>query len=170
MLLTISMPGHVSNKCCSTRNVPCYYQFHPAELRAFYDWSNDPDVLDSKQCQMGFQRLSLVSETTSIATYSLARNRANLTLATPLIKLGFKCALRSRTQQPCNHGRTGRGTAMDDDATDDGTLFATRRHKELKPLKGTEPPLHYHSLLVELGERIHRYREFVVFHGDNIYS
>jgi hypothetical protein len=74
-----------------------------------------------------------------------------------------------RTQQPCSHGSQGRGTAMDRDATDDGTIFATRRHKELKPVMGTEPPLPHHSLLVELGGRIHRYREFVIFHGDQIY-
>jgi hypothetical protein len=74
-----------------------------------------------------------------------------------------------RTQQPRSHGPHGRGTAMDDDATDDGAVFATRRHKELQPLKGSQPPLHHHSLLVELGGRIHRFREFVVFHGDQIY-
>ena len=74
-----------------------------------------------------------------------------------------------RTQQPKSHGPRGLGTAMDKDATDDGTIFATRRHKELKPVRGSEPPLHHHSLLVELGGRIHRYREFVIFHGDQIY-
>jgi hypothetical protein len=74
-----------------------------------------------------------------------------------------------RTQQPKNHGPSGLGTAMDANATDDGAVFATRRHKELKPVKGTDPPLHHHSLLVELGGRIHRYREFVIFHGDLIY-
>jgi hypothetical protein len=74
-----------------------------------------------------------------------------------------------RTQKPCNHGQHGRGTAMDDGATDDNTVFATRRHKELKPLSGTEPPLHHHSLLVELGGQIYRYREFVIFHGEQIY-
>ena len=74
-----------------------------------------------------------------------------------------------RTQQPCNHGPLGRGVAMDDGSTEDGTVFATRRHKELKALKDSEPPLHHHSLLVELGGRIHRYREFVVFHGELVY-
>jgi ketosteroid isomerase-like protein len=58
---------------------------------------------------------------------------------------------------------------MDHDATDDGTIFATRQHRELKPVMGSEPPLHYHSLLVERGGRIHRYREFVIYHGDQIY-
>ena len=74
-----------------------------------------------------------------------------------------------RTQQPCNHGPLGRGVAMDDGSTVDGTVFATRRHKELKALKDSEPPLHHHSLLVELGGRIHRYREFVIFHGEFVY-
>ena len=57
---------------------------------------------------------------------------------------------------------------MDDDATDDGAVFATRCHKELQPLKGSQPPLHHHSLLVELGGRIHRFREFVLFHGGRV--
>jgi hypothetical protein len=35
-----------------------------------------------------------------------------------------------RTQHSCGHGSEGRGTAMDAGATDDGTVFATRRHKE----------------------------------------
>ena len=35
-----------------------------------------------------------------------------------------------RTQHPCGHGSEGRGTAMDAGATDDGTVFATRRHRE----------------------------------------
>jgi hypothetical protein len=39
----------------------------------------------------------------------------------------------------------------------------------LKAVPGCEPPLHYHSLLAELGGSIHRYREFVVFHGDHVY-
>jgi hypothetical protein len=74
-----------------------------------------------------------------------------------------------RTQHPCSHGPKGLGKAMDADATDDGSVFATRRHKELKTLKDSNPPLHHHSLLVELGGRIHRYREFVVFHGEQVY-
>ena len=74
-----------------------------------------------------------------------------------------------RTQQPCSHGPQGRGAAMDGDATDDGTVFETRRHKELKALSGSEPPLQHNSLLVELGGRIHRYREFVIYHGDQVY-
>ena len=53
-----------------------------------------------------------------------------------------------RTQQTRGHGPHGRGTAMDADATDDGTVFATRRHKELQPLKGSEPPLHHQNSLL----------------------
>ena len=30
----------------------------------------------------------------------------------------------------------------------DGTVFATRRHKELQPLKGSEPPLHHQNSLL----------------------
>jgi hypothetical protein len=38
-----------------------------------------------------------------------------------------------------------------------------------KALSGSEPPLQHNSLLVELGGRIQRYREFVIFHGDQVY-
>ena len=58
---------------------------------------------------------------------------------------------------------------MDDGATDDGTVFATRKLKELNAIPDIAPPLHYNSLLVELGEQIYRYREFVLFHGDQVY-
>ena len=30
-------------------------------------------------------------------------------------------------------------------------------------------PIHYHSLIVETGGEVHRYREVVVMHGDYIY-
>ena len=97
-----------------------------------------------------------------------------------------------RTQWGKTHGDGGRGTGMDTDATSDGTVFATRLHRELMPLRGTQPEIYHHSLLVETcdrgpvghgrppcqglqhdppcrGGRIHRYREFVIFHGDLVY-
>jgi hypothetical protein len=49
-----------------------------------------------------------------------------------------------RTQHSCGHGSDGRGTAMDAGATDDGTVFATRRHKECAR--------RFHSLLSILAE------------------
>jgi hypothetical protein len=74
-----------------------------------------------------------------------------------------------RTKHKCSAGDDKRGIAMDDGATDDNTVFATRRWKELNAIPETSPPLHYNSLMVELGEQIYRYREFVVFHGDQVY-
>ena len=111
-----------------------------------------------------------------------------------------------RTKWPCDHGAQRRGTALDADATRDGTVFATRRHKELMPLRDTQPEIYHNSLLVETCDRgpvghgrpacqgccrgcrqpdgvcdgsivggcctngrIHRYREFVVFHGEQVY-
>lgn len=41
--------------------------------------------------------------------------------------------------------------------------------RELAAIPGSSPPLLHHSLLVEVGGRIARYREFVLFHGDRIY-
>ena len=41
--------------------------------------------------------------------------------------------------------------------------------RELASVPDVSPPVHHHSLLVELGGRVHRYREFVVFHGEYIY-
>jgi len=41
--------------------------------------------------------------------------------------------------------------------------------RELNTIPGVTPPLHYHALLVELGERILRYREIVQFHASRIY-
>lgn len=41
--------------------------------------------------------------------------------------------------------------------------------RELAVVPGTSPPILHHSLLVEVGGKIARYREFIVFHGDRIY-
>eukprot|EP01047_Picozoa_sp_COSAG01_P021712 COSAG01_NODE_1267_length_10974_cov_9.876598_2_plen_155_part_00 len=100
------------------------------------------------------------------------------------------------------------GVTLDDGATDDGSVFATRRRKELKPLPRVQgAPIQHHSLLVETCEngpvgsgrpvcsgcckgcltpggtcdgsrgvvgcctsgRVHRYREMVVYHGEQVY-
>ena len=97
-----------------------------------------------------------------------------------------------RTKWDRTHGDQGRGTALDADATRDGTVFATRLHRELMPLRDTQPEIYHNSLLVETCDRgpvghgrptcrglehdppcrsgrIHRYREFVVFHGEQLY-
>eukprot|EP00927_Polykrikos_kofoidii_P066819 TRINITY_DN62380_c0_g1_i1.p1 TRINITY_DN62380_c0_g1~~TRINITY_DN62380_c0_g1_i1.p1 ORF type:complete len:539 (-),score=52.91 TRINITY_DN62380_c0_g1_i1:158-1774(-) len=41
--------------------------------------------------------------------------------------------------------------------------------RELTTVPKTSPPLLHHSLLVEVGGKIARYREFILFHGDRIY-
>jgi hypothetical protein len=41
--------------------------------------------------------------------------------------------------------------------------------RELATIQGSKPPVIHHSLLVETGNVIKRYREFVVYHGDRIY-
>jgi len=42
-------------------------------------------------------------------------------------------------------------------------------NRELPCVPGTEPQLRHHSLRAELGTRILRFREFIVFHGEQIY-
>jgi len=41
--------------------------------------------------------------------------------------------------------------------------------KELATIAGSNPPILHHSLLAETGERIKRYREFILFHGNRLY-
>lgn len=52
---------------------------------------------------------------------------------------------------------------------DDGAQRSvwSKAERELATIKGTQT-LH-HSLLAETGGRIHRFREFIIFHGDRIY-
>lgn len=54
------------------------------------------------------------------------------------------------------HDRSGRNDA-----------YASER--ELAYIPGTDPPLHYHSLLAEVGGSIARYREVVQFHDTRLY-
>ena len=41
--------------------------------------------------------------------------------------------------------------------------------RELLQVKGVSPPVHHHALVAETGDKVDRYREFIVFHGDSIY-
>jgi hypothetical protein len=85
-----------------------------------------------------------------------------------------------RTQWGCSHRITcrcgkadlhskGQGVAMDDGATDDGTVFISKDCKELQHVPGTAPGIRHHSLLAELNGNLKRYREFVIFHGHQVY-
>eukprot|EP00747_Dinoflagellata_sp_TGD_P022504 gnl/TRDRNA2_/TRDRNA2_129150_c0_seq1.p1 gnl/TRDRNA2_/TRDRNA2_129150_c0~~gnl/TRDRNA2_/TRDRNA2_129150_c0_seq1.p1 ORF type:complete len:363 (+),score=45.30 gnl/TRDRNA2_/TRDRNA2_129150_c0_seq1:110-1198(+) len=51
---------------------------------------------------------------------------------------------------------------------DGGALWATRDRRELRPVPGVQPPTPCHSLLVELGGRVKRYREVVFFHSERV--
>jgi len=48
-------------------------------------------------------------------------------------------------------------------------VFATQKRRELAAIPGIIPPTHFHSLLVELGVNILRYREFIQFHSQRVY-
>lgn len=48
-------------------------------------------------------------------------------------------------------------------------VYATAECRELATIPGSQPPVHYDSLLAELGGDVVRYREFVQFHETRIY-
>jgi hypothetical protein len=41
--------------------------------------------------------------------------------------------------------------------------------RELAVVHGSNPPVHHHALVAEVGAKILRFREFITFHGDRIY-
>ena len=48
-------------------------------------------------------------------------------------------------------------------------VFPQNIRRELAAIPRVSPPLHYHSLVVELGRSVTRYREFVLFHSERVY-
>lgn len=51
-----------------------------------------------------------------------------------------------------------------------GSVFASSTNtRELATVGGVTPPIHYHALLAETGQRIARFREFILFHGEFVY-
>jgi hypothetical protein len=50
-----------------------------------------------------------------------------------------------------------------------GRSIWSSQNRELSIIDGSSPPVIHHSLLAEIGGRISRFREFIVFHGDRIY-
>lgn len=53
---------------------------------------------------------------------------------------------------------------------DGGAVFASAANtRELATVEGVAPPMHYHSLIIETGGRIARFREFVLFHSEYVY-
>ena len=73
-------------------------------------------------------------------------------------------AFACRTALGCAvHSQDGK-TALDGS----GPVFANFDERKLAAIPGTTPPEHYHALCVELGGKIHRFREFLVFHSDRV--
>ena len=52
---------------------------------------------------------------------------------------------------------------------DGGTVFPVS-FRELAPVPDVQPPIFHHSLIVERGQVISRYREFVVFHSEYLHA
>ena len=48
------------------------------------------------------------------------------------------------------------------------TVWAVKK-KELAAIRGTQPPILYHSLLAEIGGKIKRHREFLQYHKVRVY-
>jgi hypothetical protein len=77
-----------------------------------------------------------------------------------LCRVGLGCTIRTKDGRSC----------LDAGAATNGRLFATPRRKQLGEIAGCkEPKVPYHSLLVELGGNIARFREVVVFDGARVY-
>ena len=80
-----------------------------------------------------------------------------------LCRVGLGCIIRT------NDGKT----CLDAGVATDDKLFVPStkdRRKQLGEIAGcTEPKVPYHSLLVELGRKIARFREIVVFDGARVY-
>ena len=69
--------------------------------------------------------------------------------------------------------RTKNGKSSIDAPGAGAGIFAGGNTRELSTVIGAAgpvtPPVHHHSLIAELGGRIDRYREFIVFHSEYIY-
>jgi hypothetical protein len=49
------------------------------------------------------------------------------------------------------------------------SVWASSEKRELSPIPNTSPTLPYHSLIVDTGGGVMRYREIVIFHGERIF-
>jgi len=63
--------------------------------------------------------------------------------------------------------KSGDAGAKDEDFGSD--VFGNPNRTELACIPGVVPPCHYHSLVVEIGAAVKRYREFVHFHEARLY-
>ena len=88
------------------------------------------------------------------------------------VAMGYSIRTQTRAWNPATGSWDKQCVAMDGEAASSNKLvFATNATRELVPLPGTEDgfPIHYHSLVVETGKTVLRFREFVVMHGDYVY-
>eukprot|EP01043_Picozoa_sp_COSAG02_P044832 COSAG02_NODE_4041_length_5869_cov_2.628250_2_plen_785_part_00 len=88
------------------------------------------------------------------------------------VAMGYSIRTQTRRWNSRNGCWDKQCVAMDGKAAStNGLVFATSTARELVPLPGTEEtyPIHYHSLVVETGKTVQRFREFVVMHGDYVY-
>jgi hypothetical protein len=65
--------------------------------------------------------------------------------------------------------RTQSGDAKAKDMDFGENVFATPDRRELACIPKVVPPVHYHSMVVEMGAAVKRYREFVQFHEARLY-
>lgn len=65
--------------------------------------------------------------------------------------------------------RTLSGEASVQDMDFGADVFGNPARTELATIPGAVPPVHYHSMAVELGTAVKRYREFVQFHEARLY-
>eukprot|EP01065_Artemidia_motanka_P015098 TRINITY_DN18983_c0_g1_i1.p1 TRINITY_DN18983_c0_g1~~TRINITY_DN18983_c0_g1_i1.p1 ORF type:complete len:1736 (+),score=493.00 TRINITY_DN18983_c0_g1_i1:57-5210(+) len=65
--------------------------------------------------------------------------------------------------------RTTDGTTRMDPPCQGSHVFASSARRELMAVPDVDPPLPHHSLVAELGHVALRYREFVVFHSEQVY-
>ena len=86
--------------------------------------------------------------------------------------MGYTIRTEARAMDPNTGQPTRQCVALDGtDASSTRAVFVADSARELVALPDTEDrqPIHYHSLVVETGGEVHRFREVVVMHGDYIY-
>ena len=88
--------------------------------------------------------------------------------------MGYPIRTEARAIDPSTGQPTRQCVALDGrEASSTSRVFVADTARELVALPETEShtrqPIHYHSLVVETGGDVHRFREVVVMHGDYIY-